>query len=319
MAGACCGFRSALGDDIPATKGTVIRFADVREGVRALTRHDEYIKQLSPFDRQVRLQTDQDVSEQELLAFLAQNVQPWTEDDIRLLTPLLTAMAKKVEPLTLNLPPEVLLVKTTGREEGHAAYCRGAAIVVPENMIGTNTKLLESVLPHELFHVASSHNPELREALYQIVGFKPCNEVPLPESMRGRKLTNPDAPINDHYITVMQNGHAMELMPVLFSKSERYNVKRGGNLFSYLEFKLMVLENHNGTRRPASVNGQPVLLKPGSVPDFTEQVGRNTTYTIHPEEILADNFVFVIDGRTNLPTQRILTEMSRVLHAGRPQ
>ena len=319
MVGACSGTWLVRADDVTPTKGTVIRFADVREGIAAVTLRDAYIKQLSPFDRQVRLQTDRDVSEQEFLAFIAQNVQPWTADDVQLLTPLLTAMAKKLEPWTLNLPPEVLLVKTSGREEGHAAYCRGAAIVVPENLIGKNTKILERVLPHELFHVASSHNPGLREALYQIVGFKPCNEVQLPESLRNRKLTNPDAPVNDHYITVVKDGHAMELMPVLYSKAERYNAKRGGNLFTYLEFKLMVLENDNGTRRPASVDGEPVMLKPKSVPGFLEQVGRNTTYMIHPEEILADNFVFVLDGRTDLPTPRILEEMGKVLQRAQPQ
>jgi hypothetical protein len=316
LVGVCCGSRPALGDDPAPTKNTLIRFADVREGVRALTRHDEYIKQMSPFDRQVRLQTDREVSDQELLAFIGQHVIPWTDDDIQLLTPVLTAMAKKLEPWTLNLPPDVLLVKTTGREEGRAAYCRGAAIVVPENMIGLNTKLLESVLPHELFHVASSHNPALREALYQVVGFKPCNEVQLPEAMRVRKLTNPDAPINDHYITVTLEGQPVELLPVLFSEAEHYNVKRGGTLFSYMQFRLMVLENDGGVRRPALVDGKPTLLRPKSVPGFIEQVGRNTNYLIHPEEILADNFVFVINQRTNLPSQRIVDDMAKVLRGG---
>jgi hypothetical protein len=51
------------------------------------------------------------------------------------------------------------------------------------------------------------------------------------------------------------------------------------------------------------------------VPGFAEQVGRNTTYIIHPEEILADNFVLLIDGRINLPTQRVVEEMGKVLQA----
>jgi hypothetical protein len=204
---------------------------------------------------------------------------------------------------------------TAGREEGGAAYCRGAAIVLPQNMIAGSTKALEQILPHELFHVLSSHNPLLREALYQTIGFESCNEVQLPEPLRARKITNPDAPVNNHFITVTQDGRALELMPVLFSKTERYDPARGGSLFTYMQFKLMALENDNGTRRPALVDGQGVLLEPRGVPGYHEQVGRNTTYIIHPEEILADNFVFLLDGRINMPTPRVVQQMGKVLQA----
>jgi hypothetical protein len=83
-----------------------------------------------------------------------------------------------------------------------------------------------------------------------------------------------------------------------------------------MEFKLMVLDNDRGIRLPALVNNEPVLLAPKSVAGFLDQVGRNTMYLIHPEEILADNFVFVIEGRTNLKTQRIVDEMGKVLRGG---
>jgi hypothetical protein len=33
------------------------------------------------------------------------------------------------------------------------------------------------------------------------------------------------------------------------------------------------------------------------VEDFLEQVGRNTRYVIHPEEILAENFALLITGK----------------------
>ena len=41
-------------------------------------------------------------------------------------------------------------------------------------------------------------------------------------------------------------------------------------------------------RRPVLATGEPVLLDPANVPDFHEQIGRNTKYIIHPEEVLAD-------------------------------
>ncbi len=299
--------------EVPLGGGTVVRFADVREGVEAITRRDDYIQQLSPFDRQVRLQTDQAVSEQQFLDFVAGHVAPWTEAEIQKLTPLLESLAKKIEPWKLDLPPVILLVKTTGREEGRAAYCRGPAIVLPQNMVDGKKAKLSNILAHELFHVLSSHNPKLREKLYASIGFQPCNVVRLPAGYQARKITNPDAPLNDHYITVTHDGLALELMPVLYSNAPRYDASRGGNLFSYLTFKLMALENVDGQRQPLLMGQNPVLLDPTSVEGFHELIGRNTKYIIHPEEVLADNFVFLLDGRIDLPTPRVVEQMGEIL------
>src|SRR5262249_6688582 len=68
--------------DVPLTEGTVVRLADVREGAEALARRDEYIDQLSPFDRQVRTRTAQPVSVEQFLAFAASQVVPWTNEDV---------------------------------------------------------------------------------------------------------------------------------------------------------------------------------------------------------------------------------------------
>ncbi len=308
LVGACS---PAMAVDIPLTDSTVLRFADVREAREALTKRDDFIAALSPFDRQVRLKSDRDVSEQDLLAYIPLHVLPWTAADQALLTPLIESMAAKLKHWKLNLPPVIWLVKTDGQEDSRAAYCRGPAIVLPANMLAN--KRLDTILPHELFHVLSNQNPELRQKLYNSIGFQKCNEVALPGPLAARKITNPDAPLNNQYITVVQNGRQMELMPVLFSKSSRYDAARGGTLFAYLEFKLMALENDNGMRRAAVVEGRPLFFEPGSVPGFAEQVGTNTDYIIHPEEILADNFVFLIDGRVDLPSPRVVQEMGRIL------
>src|SRR5262249_18306533 len=152
----------------------------------------------------------------------------------------------------------------------------------------------EKILPHEVFHVLSNQNPKLREKLYTIVGFHPCNEVQLPPALAVRKLTNPDAPVNNHYMTSKLNDRDVEWMPILLSKSDHYDTQRGGNLFSYLEFKLLALEtDDSGRRRPALRQGQAILESATGVPSFYQRIGRNTTYIIHPEEVLAENFVLL--------------------------
>ncbi|HEX3726538.1 MAG TPA: M48 family metalloprotease [Pirellulales bacterium] len=315
--GLCAGYPPAQGAELPLGETSMLRFAEPREGVLAITRRDEYFRQMSPFDRQVRLKTDRDVSTDELLAFIAGNVVPWQSSDRERVTSLVASLSAKLVPWKLKLPPEILLVKTTGREEANAAYCRGATIVLPQAMIDSGHDRLAHVLAHEVFHVLSSHNPELREALYAAIGFKACNDVPLPPPLTERKITNPDAPVNDHFITVQWNGQSVDAMPVLFSKAEHYDPVRGGNIFSLMSFKLMVLAGADATRQAALVAGKPVLLDPASVPDFAAQVGRNTQYLIHPEEILADNFVFLVNGRIDIPSRDVVKKMAHVLRPER--
>ena len=43
------------------------------------------------------------------------------------------------------------------------------------------------------------------------------------------------------------------------------------------------------------------------------QIGRNTRYIIHPEEILADNFVLLVRGERKVRTPRIIDDLQRVL------
>ncbi len=49
------------------------------------------------------------------------------------------------------------------------------------------------------------------------------------------------------------------------------------------------------------------------MPDYFGAIGLNTRYIIHPEEILADNFVLLVRGERKVRTPRIIEELERVL------
>ena len=49
------------------------------------------------------------------------------------------------------------------------------------------------------------------------------------------------------------------------------------------------------------------------VSGFTEQVGRNTDYIIHPEEILADNFALLVLNEHDVASPEILQKMREAL------
>jgi hypothetical protein len=75
----------------------------------------------------------------------------------------------------------------------------------------------------------------------------------------------------------------------------------------------MVVDRQGDQWRPLEENGEPVLLDADDIPTFFDKIGRNTRYIIHPEEVLAENFVLLVNNKTDVPTPRILTEMKRVL------
>ncbi len=305
--------RTSQAVDVPLHGDSVVRFADINEGVAALTGRDRYVASLSPFDRQVRVKSDEEVSEEAFLGFVEKQVVAWEDGEVEKLSRCVAAVRKKLTPFKLAFPLTVLLVRTTGREEGGAAYCRGNAVVLPRNMVRRAEKSLVRILTHELFHILSSHNPKLRERLYAVVGFSPCNEIQLPASLRSRKITNPDAPVCEHYVEVQHKNSPVQVVPILFASCERYDASRGDTLFQYLTFRLMLVDRQGDQWRPFDENGEPVLLETDNVPTFFEKIGRNTSYIIHPEELLAENFVLLVNNKTDVPTPRILTEMKNVL------
>ena len=62
-------------------------------------------------------------------------------------------------------------------------------------------------------------------------------------------------------------------------------------------------------------DGAPLLAPMNQVGGFFEQVGRNTNYIIHAEEILASNFERLVLGEEGAPSpdvlERIRAELAR--------
>jgi hypothetical protein len=306
---------------VPLTDTSKVRFAEASAGREVVTTRDDYVRALSPLDRQVRRRTDQAVSEEAFLKASGDQVLDWDESEVKRIGAVIAGIRAKLAPYRLPLPKTVLLVKTTGDEEGNAAYTRGAAIFLPRRMAARSEQSLEPLLLHELFHVMSRNDAEFRDRLYAVVGFKRCGAVSLPDDLAARKITNPDAPLIEHRIRLTSPGGAgddstTDAVPILLSRESRYDAKKGGSLFDYMQFKLLAVEPDGDQAdrwRAKLKDGQPILLDPKNVASFHDQIGRNTGYIIHPEEILADNFMILIGGKRKVQTPRILDEMRKVL------
>jgi hypothetical protein len=77
----------------------------------------------------------------------------------------------------------------------------------------------------------------------------------------------------------------------------------------------LVVEKGGGSQnfKAVSDGSSPKLVGTERVSGFMEQVGRNTDYVIHPEEILADNFALLVLNEQNVASPEILRKMREVL------
>jgi len=310
--------------DEPLTADTQLEFASLETGRTLVSTRDTFIGALSRFDRQVRLQTDGEATEAALLEFLAREVVAWDDaatgnDPVEattrtLITQSIERLRPKLESFRIPLPKTVLLVQMSGKEEANAAYTRGTAIMLPKQRIQKmKPDALDRLLLHELFHVLSRNAPELRRDLYRIIGFHVCDPMALPPAMADLKLTNPDAPLIDCRIELTDDGETCWAAPILYSSSATYDAIKKPPLFQYLTFRLMKLEEHDGRWRPLLKEGDPVLIDPAQSKSFADQIGQNTKYIIHPDEVLADNFVFLVMQTEKLPSPEIIERMSERL------
>jgi hypothetical protein len=300
-------------NDVPLHDKSVVRFASVTEAQSILGARDRFVVALSPFDRQSRLETDREVSEEEFLKFVQSQGAEWKPEEVAKVSKVVRRLKEKLNPFRLSFPAMVLLVQTTGREEGDAAYCRGNAVILPHDKIAESDDELERLLTHEFFHILSSHNPDWRYELYKIIGFQKCSPVELPASLKHRKITNPDAPVLDAYITLDVDGENVFAVPVLYSKSERFDVKLGGPFFRYLTFRLMVVDQVAGKWQAVLDSGEPRMLQPNQIADYKRKIGGNTQYIIHPDEIMADNFVHLIQQTQSVPSPQIIDALRQTL------
>lgn len=292
--------------DVGPRKGFAVRFASVAEGAEILGRKDDFIQRLSPFDRAARMKTDRSISEDEFLKFVQGNVLTWSESEKAKIEEAIANIRPALDALQLSLPKIVTFVKTTGAEEGRAFYTRDTAIIMPEKETDeADAAQLKKTIAHELFHILTRGNPALREKLYQSIGFTKCDELEFPPDLKSRKITNPDAPQNDHAIRVRIRGNDVRAVPILFSNAAKYDVNRGGEFFNYLQLRFLAV--------PTKSTTQPILAGPEEVSGFFEQIGRNTNYVIHPEEILADNFALLILDEHNVPSPEVIQKMRVIL------
>lgn len=168
---------------------------------------------------------------------------------------------------------------------------------------------LKYLVAHELFHLLTRQNSNFKKDIYKVIGFTVIEkEIIFPSDLAEIRISNPDISRYDSYGTFTIGGQKQYCTMVIYT-DRPYD---GKTLFDYLKVGLVPL---NGDFVPIQKAGKTIIYALDEAEDFYTQVGKNTNYLIHPEEIMADNFAFTLIDKKDLANPEIIQNVQKVLKA----
>lgn len=320
---------------VPLEEGRVVRFLGAESAREAIVSEegDPFFKTLSRFDLEARLGRPIDgISREEAVQLLRERFQnacvEWTREEIATLVESCRRVWGRARELCPGfIPAEWKFIKTDGSEEGGAAYTRADAVVLPVSKLGwilggRNPARLDRLVAHETCHVYGRCNSGVRARLFDRLGFAFVGPIDLGEELSARAITNPDGPIADAVIRLSRrDGGEFDAAMVLYAPVERPDFAQSGRgVMPYLQFGFFEAEEApEGWRLVGEPGAAPAARKMHEVSGFFERIGRNTTYFIGPDEILAENVAVGLAGaEEEIPNSEIprdLLEIIRRAHA----
>lgn len=297
----------------PVTSDTLrFHFATVEEARQLLGANDEFTRGWSRFDILSRLQKTNG-TKAELIAYKQREARAWTEEEKQIIWQDMLDLNRIIrqEGYLLPLPPEVVLVKSTLADEGGAGgYTQANWIALAESLVQkADEKGRRYLLLHELSHILTRHSVDYKKRLYAALGFEIApHPLEYPQELLEKRISNPDIAAYDSYGPFRINGRT-ELCAMYLYADRPYT---GGPFFKYLQIAFVPYDEHGKAKRNA--DGQLIYYGIKDIEDFSERVGKNTNYTIHPEEILAENFVLAFLNTLNVPTPELQQRVRKVLY-----
>lgn len=290
--------------------GIPYRFATQAEAQMLITDIDQHTNNLNQFDLNVRLQT-QNARKSQLLRLGMESTRSWSDADKAKVNKAFATIEAAIKKLKLKLsyPAEVIIMKTTMAEEGGAdAYTRKNWIAIGEEALEKMPdEDFARLVAHELFHILTRTDLAFKKKVYDVIGFTVLDRpIVFPSDLIQKLISNPDVSQRDSYAPFTIDGQTMNCTMVIYT-DQPYTE---GTLFQYIKVGLVPL---NEQFIPLQQNGVTTIYALEQASDFQARVGRNTGYVIDPEEVLADNFSFLIMGKAGLPDPQIVESLKKAM------
>ena len=281
-------------------------FLKQEEAALLLQKEDEHIRRWSSFDLASHT-VGIEGGKQGYLQFAGAQTRNWNDAEMALRQKSSQSINQIIreKELKLPFPEEVRLIKSTIKEEGGAGgYTRDTYIVLIDRLL-EHPEYVTKLLAHEAFHVLTRNNPDFRKKMYSIIGFNILpKEIEFPEELKERFISNPDVIRHDSYATFTINGEEKDCCMVIYA-TKPYE---GGNFFQYLNIGLVPINKNAG--KAIEENGKAIIYSVEEASDLYDKMGHNTSYIIDPEEVLADNFSFLLTNQVeNLSSPELIQKM----------
>jgi hypothetical protein len=266
-----------------------------------------FFDHINALDISIQMQTENPFKDQisavnAYKGFLKNQLLGFSNEEIDYLTRIMENCLRQINEINPGiLPDSIHLIKTDGTGYGRGVfYTRENAIIIPMDELGNDQNgdkidHLESIMYHELFHIISRNNQELKKQLYKEIGFQKLeSKLTVPSVLQSRKLLNPDGIDIAYFISLTKpNTQETKLaIPIIRSKQASFNKERP-LFFSYIDFDLYEITQIGESSYEVLCDETGAsLLENEFKASFFKQIGDNTDYIIHPDEIMADNFTF---------------------------
>lgn len=301
-------------------KKTTFYLLNRKNAISRLQLRDSFTDSMSLFDLQIRVGSCYEPNLNEYFQSVEDQIMRWNEDCISVVKNTILALKGSDIVKCIDLPKSIFIVLTNGYDEGCASYTRiNNVIMIPIQLLlydqynyMLNNFPCNIILCRQLFHLMTKRNPSLRDDLYSTINYKKIptgHNIDLPDSLRDFKITNPDAPYSRHYLQVTETitGNDILVAPLMMASCP-FDPSYNATLFEYCVPVLVVLDEK--TFLPKT---NAKLLDYDDVDGFFENVGRNSLNNVHPEEIVADNFLHLLFNNFNVPNPEILRNIESVL------
>ena len=272
---------------------------------------DHFFEHISPLDMclQMRKAWDPKVPRNQILkeyqSQLQAEVSDFTAREKRDMLQLLDSLNLLLQPVKKEwLVDKINLIKLKATSYGPGVfYTREEGIYIPTDMlVQDDLTELSSVMLHEIFHIMSRYNEDFRQDCYALIGFEKVEgDLELPQILKDRLLLNPDGIDMGYSIQLSEENKQEEVkaVPIIYSNNENFLEGRSA-FFGYIQFDLFRLDQSSGGNVVVIQEPLGPEVPDAFYPSFFSQIKDNTQYIIHPDEIMADNFMFAIFGKESL-------------------
>ena len=300
----CRGTKDTLGkvdEDgiLKLSKTHQIVFANKELGQATIVKDDvdAYFENVRILDMQIQMNAtsrgDRNTLLKDYKQHLKDGVMDWTESEKTYVANVFNKAFELVSAVSPKIfPPKIVMIKDNMNHYGEGVfYTRENSIVVPLNTVERqdSADFLKTML-HEIFHIYARYHPEIKTKLYERIGYTKIDPPKIPAILERRVLLNPDGIDFNYAIKIKRKSTGQEItaIPLIFSKYLNFMPNKT-DFFEYLQFYLF--EIADGEVQVTRNGDSTVRIK--NVTDFYDQIGTNTQYIIHPDEVLADNFTLI--------------------------